>query len=67
MRLCIVSETWSPEINGVAHTLNRICRELQRLGVTMDVIRPKPKAPGSAAYATQELQVNHLALPGYRD
>ena len=53
MRLCIVSETWSPEINGVAHTLNRICRELQRLGVTMAVIRPKPKAPGSATYATQ--------------
>ncbi|MWJ28943.1 hypothetical protein GPM19_12175 [Halomonas sp. ZH2S] len=21
MRICLVSETWSPEINGVAHTL----------------------------------------------
>jgi len=53
MRLCIVSETWSPEINGVAHTLNRVCRELQRLGVTVDVIRPTPKAPGHATGVDQ--------------
>lgn len=67
MRLCIVSETWSPEINGVAHTLNRVCRELQRLGVTVDVIRPTPKAPGYATGVDQELQVNRCSLPGYRD
>ncbi|WP_404344557.1 glycosyltransferase family 4 protein [Vreelandella venusta] len=67
MRLCIVSETWSPEINGVAHTLNRVCRELQRLGVTVDVIRPTPKAPGHATGVDQELQVNRCSLPGYRD
>ncbi|GGC95131.1 glycosyltransferase family 4 protein [Vreelandella lutescens] len=67
MRLCIVSETWSPEINGVSHTLNRVCRELQRLGVTVDVIRPAPKVPGDATGVNQELQVNRCSLPGYRD
>ncbi|WP_434983966.1 glycosyltransferase family 4 protein [Vreelandella zhaodongensis] len=67
MRLCIVSETWSPEINGVVHTLNRLCRELQQLDITVDVIRPAPKVPGSAAYAVQELQVRRYALPGYSD
>ncbi|MGP5310368.1 glycosyltransferase family 4 protein [Vreelandella alkaliphila] len=54
MRLCIVSETWSPEINGVAHTLNRLCRELTRLGVTVDVIRPKPSMAASAINVAQE-------------
>ena len=67
MRLCIVSETWSPEINGVAHTLSRLCRELQRLGVTVDVIRPAPKVPGNASGIQHELQVRRLALPGYRE
>ncbi|NLC21938.1 MAG: glycosyltransferase family 1 protein, partial [Halomonadaceae bacterium] len=32
MRICLVSETWSPEINGVAHTLTQLSRELQRRG-----------------------------------
>ena len=54
MRLCIVSETWSPEINGVAHTLNRLCRELTRLGVTVDVIRRKPNMAASAINVAQE-------------
>jgi glycosyltransferase involved in cell wall biosynthesis len=67
MRLCIVSETWSPEINGVAHTLSRLCRELQRLGVTVDVIRPTPKTAGAAQDAGHELQVNRCSIPGYRD
>ncbi len=67
MRLCIVSETWSPEINGVAHTLNRLCRELTRLGITVDVIRPTPKVPGSAPHTAQELQVRRCSLPGYSD
>ncbi|MDK9688670.1 glycosyltransferase family 1 protein [Halomonas sp. LC1] len=67
MRLCIVSETWSPEINGVAHTLNRVCRELQRLGVTVDVIRPTPRVAGTAQGVEQELQVNRCSIPGYRD
>ncbi|WP_081137976.1 glycosyltransferase family 4 protein [Halomonas sp. BC2] len=67
MRLCIISETWSPEINGVAHTLNRLCRELLLLGITVDVIRPAPRQPGSAACATRELQVRRFALPNYTD
>ncbi|HAZ99276.1 MAG TPA: glycosyltransferase family 1 protein, partial [Halomonas sp.] len=61
---CIVSETWSPEINGVAHTLNRVCRELQRLGVTVDVIRPTPRVAGTAQGVEQELQVNRCSIPG---
>ncbi|WFE70624.1 glycosyltransferase family 1 protein [Halomonas sp. M1] len=67
MRLCIVSETWSPDVNGVAHTLGRLCRELKRQGVTVDVIRPKPSIAGKASKVTSELQVQRLALPGYAE
>lgn len=67
MRLCIVSETWSPDINGVAHTLSRLNLELHHQDVTVDIIRPKPKVPGSAAQVDHEIQVQRFALPGYTD
>ncbi|PRY64459.1 glycosyltransferase involved in cell wall biosynthesis [Vreelandella songnenensis] len=67
MRLCIVSETWAPEINGVAHTLSRLHQELFRQGVCVDVIRPRPRVTAPAANVEQELQVNCCAMPGYKD
>ena len=48
MRICLVSETWSPDINGVAHTLGRISQELRALGVTLQLVRPAP-VDGSTA------------------
>ena len=47
MRICLVSETWAPEINGVAHTLMQLSRELQERGMARQHIRPQP-AQGSA-------------------
>ena len=67
MRLCIVSETWSPDINGVAHTLSRLSNELSRQGVTVDVIRPRPRTDSNASDINCELQVQRLAIPGYSD
>lgn len=67
MRLCIVSETWSPDINGVAHTLNRLCRELPRADIAIDLVRPQPKTAGRAAHVEHELQVQRVSIPGYRD
>ncbi|MDQ7734862.1 glycosyltransferase family 1 protein [Halomonas sp. SpR1] len=67
MRLCIVSETWSPDINGVAHTLSRLSYELNRQGVPVDVIRPRPRSAGNATAINRELQVQRFALPGYTD
>lgn len=67
MRLCIVSETWSPDINGVAHTLNRLSCELNRQGVPVDVIRPRPQVAGNTSRINHELQVARFALSGYTD
>lgn len=69
MRLCIVSETWAPEINGVAHTLRRLSHELTRLGVTIDLVRPKPQstASGQTGAIHTERHVLRMPIPGYRD
>ncbi|WP_280545937.1 MULTISPECIES: glycosyltransferase family 1 protein [unclassified Halomonas] len=68
MRICLVSETWSPDINGVAHTLGQLSMELRRRGVALQLVRPRP-ANGSAPRAEgmeAELRVRGLGLPGYR-
>ncbi|SNY98192.1 glycosyltransferase family 4 protein [Halomonas sp. hl-4] len=67
MRLCIVSETWAPEINGVAHTLSRLSRELAHHQVDIDVIRPKPACAAKAPLVRAELQVPRCSIPGYRE
>ena len=69
MRICLVSETWAPEINGVAHTLTQLSRELRERDMALQLIRPQP-ANGSASEPTPgmqaELQVRGMAIPGYR-
>ncbi|WP_148254058.1 glycosyltransferase family 4 protein [Aidingimonas lacisalsi] len=66
MRVCLVSETWAPEINGVAHTLMHISRELWQLDIALQLIRPRPRhAPHRAEFMEAEHQVRAMALPGY--
>ena len=69
MRICLVSETWSPDINGVAHTLGRISQELRALGVTLQLVRPAP-VDGSTEPATgmaHELRVRGMSMPRYKE
>ncbi|SEK27441.1 glycosyltransferase family 4 protein [Halomonas daqiaonensis] len=68
MRICLVSETWSPDINGVAHTLGQLSTELHRRGVALQLIRPRPadKTVPRAEGMEAELRVPGLGLPGYR-
>ncbi|MGM0913649.1 MAG: glycosyltransferase family 4 protein [Pseudomonadota bacterium] len=66
MRICLVSETWTPEVNGVAHTLAQLSRELVARGHRLELIRPRPLVPGAAEGLAAELQVPGVAVPGYR-
>ncbi|MFM2331884.1 MAG: hypothetical protein RIQ74_707, partial [Pseudomonadota bacterium] len=43
LKITIVTETWSPEINGVANSLLQLCKGLQRLGHRIQLIRPIQK------------------------
>ncbi|MBS9402641.1 glycosyltransferase family 1 protein [Halomonas sp. TRM85114] len=68
MRIALVSETWSPDINGVAHTLKQIDNELRSRGHALQLIRPRP-ADGSYSRADgmdAELQVRGMSVPSYR-
>lgn len=67
MRVAMVSETWAPDINGVAHTLGLLCNELLKRNVRLQLIRPSPRKAGKAMNMEHELQVRGLRLPRYTD
>lgn len=64
MHVSLVTETYPPEINGVALTIQRLARGLDRLGHTVSLVRPRqPDASGEAEFA--QLLVPGAALPRY--
>lgn len=40
MKLLIITDAWSPQVNGVVFTLGQTCRELTRAGHQVEVIQP---------------------------
>jgi len=44
MRISLVTETFPPEINGVAMTNHRLTRSLAERGHTVELVRPRPVA-----------------------
>lgn len=65
LRICLVSETWPPEVNGVAMTMSRLCEGLRARGHFLHVVRPRQRAD-SDGYPHETL-VPGLPLPGYKD
>ena len=65
MKLCIVTETYPPEINGVAMTLHRISNELRRQGHSVSIVRPRQSSEAPHAQYADEHIVPGLPLPGY--
>ena len=72
--ITIVSETFPPEINGVANTLRHLCQGLMQRGHRVTVIRPRQQherkghfASAGEALFTREHVVTGLPLPGYAD
>ncbi len=72
--ITIVSETFPPEINGVANTLRHLCQGLIQRGHRVTVIRPRQRqerkglvAEAGQALFSREHLVAGLPLPGYAD
>ena len=67
--IALVTETFPPEINGVAGTLGNLCRELARRGHRLTLIRPhqRDEPPGghNPLFGERTLRVRGLPLPGY--
>lgn len=72
-KIAIVSETFPPEINGVANTLHYLCRELLASGHRLQIIRPlqrgearqAPFRPPATPAMEEVVVVAGLPLPGY--
>ncbi|HVI53850.1 MAG TPA: glycosyltransferase family 1 protein [Luteibacter sp.] len=66
MRVGIVTETYAPDVNGVALTVQTLARGLLRRGHTVDLIRPiHPDTPPLADAGMDVLAVEGAALPRY--
>src|SRR5271166_3637649 len=65
--ICIVTETFPPEVNGVALTLSHLVDGLREHGHTVSVIRPRQrKADATGQAEPSTTLVRGLPLPGYK-
>ncbi len=67
MNISLVTETFPPEINGVAMTLERLSLGLAKLGHRVQVIRPRQKEEPEPRPAFEEIAVGAIPLPGYSE
>ncbi|HZA94938.1 MAG TPA: glycosyltransferase, partial [Burkholderiaceae bacterium] len=66
VRLAYVTETYPPELNGVALTAERFVSGLRARGHAIDLVRPKqPNEP--PLDSTSELRAGGVPIPIYRD
>lgn len=65
LKIAIVTETWPPEINGVALSLLQLCQGLQKQGHKILLIRPEQKAKCQDFTPEQECLVMSQAIPKY--
>ena len=65
MRYTIVTETYPPEVNGVALTVQGLELGLRQAGHDVDLVRPRQDGDRDAAPPEGTLLVNGAALPRY--
>ncbi|CAB1208532.1 glycosyltransferase family 4 protein [Acinetobacter bouvetii] len=65
LKIAIVTETWSPEINGVALSLLQLCKGLQQQGHKILLIRPEQKQKCHEFLPNHECLVKAQAIPQY--
>ncbi|BBL70414.1 glycosyltransferase family 4 protein [Methylogaea oryzae] len=63
--IALVTETWPPEINGVAMTLSRIVNGLRNNGHRVQVVRPRQWGAGETGQNGEQLLVPGAPIPGY--
>ena len=66
--ICIVTETFPPEVNGVALTLSHLVKGLRARGHIVSIVRPRQRKVDCRDHECDPLTtlVRGLPLPGYR-
>ena len=67
LKIALVTETWPPEINGVARSLQQLCKGLQALGHKILLIRPEQKQHDGQFQPYKECLVKSQAIPKYHN
>lgn len=69
LRIAIVSETYPPEVNGVARTTQRMVQGLLSRYHQVQLIRPRqhPEEQGASSASFEEILVRGVSLPRYAD
>jgi glycosyltransferase involved in cell wall biosynthesis len=67
LRIAVVTETWPPEVNGVAMSLKRMLDGLLARGHRIQLIRPRQHADDTAAQsgALREVLARGMPIPHY--
>ena len=65
MRIGIVSDTYPPEINGVALTVHNLAGGLAACGHSVDLVRPRQPQPQRDEPGIDAIDVRGAALPRY--
>lgn len=70
MRVAIVTESFLPDVNGVAHSVQRVVEHLHERGHTPLVIAPEPPEPvdprvSSLVVRSEVIRVPSVPMPGY--
>ena len=65
--VCVVTETYAPEINGVALTLGHLVEGLRARGHVVSIVRPRQRVadPATGPHDPALTLVRGLPLPGY--
>lgn len=67
LRIAVVTETWPPEVNGVALTLSRLIQELSQRQHTLQLIRPRQDRHDTESHRERwsELLLKGMPIPRY--
>ena len=65
LKVCLLTETFPPEVNGVSFTLAKLARGLSRLGAKVKVFRPKRAYKGADDEPWEEIDLPSCPIPNY--
>ncbi|EPN34688.1 glycoside hydrolase family protein, partial [Pseudomonas syringae pv. actinidiae ICMP 19101] len=65
LNVTLITETFTPEINGVANTLGRLCDGLRLRGHRVELVRPRQSDEINSGAADDLMLCRGWPIPGY--